>query len=149
MAEKVEIMEKNESEASMNNSKNPQFLLNQSTTVIKDGSKVIVNESKTMLTNNGHPSLNEAQSLAGEAPQILEILDDKNQPSDENTVSNENSDSPKSLEALLKRFKRVSSGIIPELRKREAYRSNSVKRKEKSKQARKRKKNNRYGSGRW
>lgn len=149
MAEKVEIVEKNESEASMNNSENPQFLLNKSTTVIKDGSKVIVNESKTILTNNSQTSLNEAQSLAGEASQISKVLDDKNQPSDENTVSNENSDSPKSLEALLKRFKRVSSGIIPELRKREAYRSNSVKRKEKSKQARKRKKNSRYGSGRW
>ena len=149
MAEKVEIMEKSESEAPINNSENPQFLLNQSTTVIKDGSNIVVNESKTLSVNEDKVSLNEGQSLTGEASQIFGILAGENQPSDENTVSNENSDSPKSLEALLKRFKRVSSGIIPEVRKREAYRSNSVKRKEKSKQARKRKKNSRYGSGRW
>ena len=49
-----------------------------------------------------------------------------------------------SLDSALRRFKRQSSGIISEVRKREAYDKPSVKRKKKSKEARKknRKKSN-------
>ena len=45
-----------------------------------------------------------------------------------------------SLDSALRRFKRQSSGIISEVRKREAYDKPSVKRKKKSKEARKKKK---------
>ena len=53
------------------------------------------------------------------------------------------------LESALRKFKRQSSGIISEVRKREAYDKPSVKRKKKSKEARRRKKMGRYNSGRW
>lgn len=53
-----------------------------------------------------------------------------------------------SLESALRRFKKQSSGIISEVRKREAYDKPSVKRKKKSKEARKHKKNIRFKSGR-
>lgn len=46
------------------------------------------------------------------------------------------------LDVALKRFKRKNSGIISEVRKREAYVKPSVKRKTKSKEARRRKKRN-------
>jgi small subunit ribosomal protein S21 len=46
-----------------------------------------------------------------------------------------------SLERALKRFKKQSSGVISEIRKREAYDKPSVKRKKKSKEARKKIKN--------
>ena len=58
--------------------------------------------------------------------------------SNENSVSNE----PKkidNLEKALRIFKRKSAGIISEVRKREAYDSPSVKRKKKSKEARRHK----------
>ena len=42
-----------------------------------------------------------------------------------------------SLDSALRRFKRQSSGVISEVRKREAYDKPSVKRKKKSKEARK------------
>lgn len=54
-------------------------------------------------------------------------------------------DSPKrveSLESQLRKFKRQSSGVISEVRKREAYDKPSVKRKKKSKAARRRKSRN-------
>ena len=55
-----------------------------------------------------------------------------------------------SLESALRKFKKQSSGIISEIRKREAYDKPSVKRKKKSKEARRHKKMGRYGgSGRW
>ena len=53
-----------------------------------------------------------------------------------------------SLESVLRRFKKQSSGIISEIRKREAYDKPSVKRKKKSKEARKHKKMGKYGN-RW
>lgn len=53
------------------------------------------------------------------------------------------------LESALRKFKKQSSGIISEIRKREAYDKPSVKRKKKSKEARKRKKMGRYNGGRW
>ncbi len=71
---------------------------------------------------------------------------------DQNSNADECSSSPKrneSLEATLRRFKKQSSGIISELRKREAYDKPSVKRKKKSKEARRHKKMNKYNSGRW
>ncbi len=43
-----------------------------------------------------------------------------------------------SLESVLRRFKKQSLGVISEIRKREAYDKPSVKRKKKSKEARKR-----------
>lgn len=48
------------------------------------------------------------------------------------------------LEGKLWKFKRDSSGIISEVRKREAYDKPSVKRKKKSKEARRRKKSFRF-----
>ncbi len=48
------------------------------------------------------------------------------------------------LEGKLWKFKRDSSGIISEIRKREAYDKPSVKRKKKSKEARRRKKTFRF-----
>ena len=45
-----------------------------------------------------------------------------------------------SLDSALRRFKRQSSGVISEVRKREAYDKPSVKRKKKSKEARKKNK---------
>ncbi len=44
-----------------------------------------------------------------------------------------------SLESALKRFKRQSSGVLAEVRKREHYEKPSVKRKKKAEAARKRK----------
>lgn len=56
--------------------------------------------------------------------------------------NNESSKQRESLESQLRRFKRQSSGIISEVRKREAYDKPSVKRKKKSKEARRRKPRN-------
>lgn len=53
-----------------------------------------------------------------------------------------------SLESIIRRFKKQSSGIVAEVRRREAYDKPSVKRKKKSKEARK-KKAGRLGSNRW
>ena len=51
------------------------------------------------------------------------------------------------LEKALRVFKRKSAGIISEVRKREAYDSPSVKRKKKSKEARRKKKmGNKFGN---
>lgn len=50
------------------------------------------------------------------------------------------------LEKALRIFKRKSAGIISEVRKREAYDSPSVKRKKKSKEARRHKKNYRFNN---
>ncbi len=54
-----------------------------------------------------------------------------------------------SLESVLRKFKKQSSGIISEIRKREAYDKPSVKRKKKSKEARRHKKMGKFGGGRW
>lgn len=54
-----------------------------------------------------------------------------------------------SLESALRRFKRQSSGIISEVRKREAYDKPSVRRKKKSKEARRHQKNGRFNSSKW
>ncbi|MGN1043389.1 MAG: 30S ribosomal protein S21 [Acutalibacteraceae bacterium] len=71
-------------------------------------------------------------------------------------MSSETSDEQKfqtrkidSLENALRKFKRQSSGIISEVRKREAYDKPSVKRKKKSKAARRHKKNNRFNGNKW
>lgn len=64
----------------------------------------------------------------------------------ENAKSSSKKNDP--LEIALRRFKKQSSGIISEVRKREAYDKPSVKRKKKSKEARKHKKMGKYGS-RW
>ena len=54
-----------------------------------------------------------------------------------------------SLESALRRFKRQSSGIISEVRKREAYDKPSVRRKKKSKEARRHQRNGRFNSSKW
>ena len=54
-----------------------------------------------------------------------------------------------SLESALRKFKSQSSGIISEVRKREAYDKPSVNPKKKSKAARRHKKNNRFNGNRW
>lgn len=53
------------------------------------------------------------------------------------------------LESKLRRFKKQSSGIISEVRKREAYDKPSVRRKKKSKEARRHKNKIRYLNSRW
>ena len=63
---------------------------------------------------------------------------------EENSKSNEeNIAKPEkkgeSLESILRRFKRQSSGIVAEIKKREAYEKPSVKRKKKSELARRKK----------
>ena len=68
------------------------------------------------------------------------------------SLHNSNEDSSKkneSLESALRKFKKQSSGIISEIRKREAYEKPSVRRKKKSKEARKHKKMGKYGSNNW
>ncbi len=69
----------------------------------------------------------------------------------EETSSEESKTNKKieSLESALRRFKRQSSGIISEVRKREAYDKPSVKRKKKSKEARRHQKNGRFNSSKW
>ena len=71
--------------------------------------------------------------------------------SSQRTDDNSQNSSPKneSLESALRRFKRQSSGIISEVRKREAYDKPSVRRKKKSKEARRHKKMGRYGMNKW
>ena len=70
---------------------------------------------------------------------------------EENSVEESKTSNKKieSLESALRRFKRQSSGIISEVRKREAYDKPSVKRKKKSKEARRHQKSGRFNSGKW
>ena len=68
---------------------------------------------------------------------------------EENTEQKAPDKKADSLESALRKFKRQSSGIISEVRKREAYDKPSVKRKKKSKAARRHKKNNRFNGNRW
>ncbi len=68
----------------------------------------------------------------------------KGTPSEETVASNEENITKSekrsdSLESILRRFKRQSSGIVAEIKKREAYEKPSVKRKKKSEQARRKK----------
>lgn len=67
-------------------------------------------------------------------------------PMDDSNAGNDNVIKPEkrgdSLEFKLRRFKKQSSGIVAEVRKREAYEKPSVKRKKKSELARR--KNNKY-----
>lgn len=73
----------------------------------------------------------------------------KGHTSSKHDESNINYSSPKksdTLEGKLWKFKRDSSGVISEIRKREAYDKPSVKRKKKSKEARRRKKSFRYNN---
>lgn len=62
--------------------------------------------------------------------------------------SEKKSESKESLESILRRFKRQSSGIVAEIKKREAYDKPSVKRKKKSKEAR-RKRAGKFGFNKW
>lgn len=71
----------------------------------------------------------------------VEKTDSQNVANGENPKG-DNSRQKESLESQLRRFKRQSSGIISEVRKREAYDKPSVKRKKKSKEARRRKPRN-------
>lgn len=83
---------------------------------------------------NGQETTSEA--VLGNASNEQEINQEDNKPK---KIEN--------LEKALKIFKRKSAGIISEVRKREAYDSPSVKRKKKSKEARrKNKKNYRFGN---
>ena len=68
---------------------------------------------------------------------------------EENTEQKAHDKKADSLESVLRKFKRQSSGIISEVRKREAYDKPSVKRKKKSKAARRHNKNNRFNGNRW
>lgn len=76
-----------------------------------------------------------------------EMATEENNPE---TTENTETREPKKIENLekaLRVFKRKSAGIISEVRKREAYDSPSVKRKKKSKEARRKKKmGNKFGN---
>lgn len=84
------------------------------------------------------------------------VLEEENvSPTEESIVSNANSDSKpekkseskESLDSILRRFKRQSSGIVAEIRKREAYTKPSVKRKNKKKALRRN--NGKFNPNRW
>ncbi len=99
---------------------------------MEDGKKSIVNNVSADKVNS------EESSPESEAVQTSE------------ESSKHLSKKTESLESALRKFKKQSSGIISEIRKREAYDKPSVKRKKKSKEARRHKKMGRYGgSGRW
>ena len=98
--------------------------------------------------------LNQSQdetAVSEESKANKEIAKDLNQIQVETTVSEESKANKKieSLESALRRFKRQSSGIISEVRKREAYDKPSVRRKKKSKEARRHQKNGRFNSSKW
>ena len=92
--------------------------------VVKDG--IVTNASSSSISKSKNES--------------TQITDDNSQ-----NYSKRN----ESLESALRRFKKQSSGIISEIRKREAYDKPSVRRKKKSKEARRHKKMGRYGNGKW
>lgn len=87
-----------------------------------------------------------AEEIKQEEKLTSEVTEEKTLDVPENTESHE----PKKIENLekaLRVFKRKSAGIISEVRKREAYDSPSVKRKKKSKEARRKKKmGNKFGN---
>lgn len=78
--------------------------------------------------------------------EIAKDLSSHNEPDSEESKANKKIES---LESALRRFKRQSSGIISEVRKREAYDKPSVKRKKKSKEARRHQKSGRFNSSKW
>ncbi len=88
-----------------------------------------------------------AEEIKLEENAVSEAVTEKN-----NSEVRENSEThePRKIENLekaLRVFKRKSAGIISEVRKREAYDSPSVKRKKKSKEARRKKKiGNKFGN---
>ena len=85
------------------------------------------------------------ETVASEDVEKIDSTSESTSGSNEATAPTE----PKKIENLekaLRIFKRKSAGIISEVRKREAYDSPSVKRKKKSKEARKQKKNYRFNS---
>lgn len=94
--------------------------------------------------------------MAEEIKEQLEQNDSKNTntvntetKSDESESKSSGSRKIESLESALRRFKRQSAGVISEVRKREAYDKPSVKRKKKSKEARKHKKSGKINFSKW
>lgn len=92
--------------------------------------------------------------MAEEIKEQLEQNDSKNTTgaeikSDESENKSFGSKKIESLESALRRFKRQSAGVISEVRKREAYDKPSVKRKKKSKEARKHKKSGKINFNKW
>lgn len=92
--------------------------------------------------------------MAEEIKEQLEQNDSKNTvnteaKSDESESKSSGSKKIESLESALRRFKRQSAGVISEVRKREAYDKPSVKRKKKSKEARKHKKSGKINFSKW
>ncbi len=84
-----------------------------------------------------------------EGKNSLETVETNPSETEENAEQKTPDKKADSLESALRKFKRQSSGIISEVRKREAYDKPSVKRKKKSKAARRHKKNNRFNGNRW
>ena len=78
--------------------------------------------------------------------EVTKDLSQSEQPASEESKANKKIES---LESALRRFKRQSSGIISEVRKREAYDKPSVKRKKKSTEARRHQRNGRFNSSKW
>ena len=86
------------------------------------------------------------ETASKESEEVSNDLSQSEEPASEESKANKKIES---LESALRRFKRQSSGIISEVRKREAYDKPSVKRKKKSKEARRHQRNGRFNSSKW
>lgn len=109
------------------------------------------NETKDVVENavpaeNSNPNeeniakdvVSESVSNSGEnVPEKSNAFEGNLKSNEENIVKPEKKS--ESLESILRRFKRQSSGIVAEIKKREAYEKPSVKRKKKSELARRKK----------
>lgn len=102
----------------------------ESHVITTDDSSNVTVLSQKQVTSEVITTNNESSSV--------EKTDSQGVPNDESSKS-DSSKRKESLESQLRRFKKQSSGIISEVRKREAYDKPSVKRKKKSKEARRRK----------
>ena len=101
-----------------------------------------VAEIKNFITENNlnKDGLLKSNEINFSKEQNTQLVEDANEESSNKKID--------SLEIALRKFKKQSSGIISEIRKREAYDKPSVKRKKKSKEARKHRKMGKYSS-RW
>ena len=120
-----------------------------------DTTEKVIDETKVDKAINSEETSDEVK--AQEADNSKEIIDEAKKvpaPYKSEEISKEGSETesrePKKIENLekaLRVFKRKSAGIISEVRKREAYDSPSVKRKKKSKEARRKKRmGNKFGN---
>ncbi len=115
-------------------------------------------KNKENISENAIPEKNSELNEKNTSKNAIstEISDTNKEPVPKNTVPSEKAGEenivkhdkkPDSLESILRRFKRQSSGIVAEIKKREAYEKPSVKRKKKSEQARRKK--GKFGYNKW